>query len=108
MTMTRGMRPAVSSALGVATADERWRLIRVRAVCVKFSLLSRRFGGIRRAEDGELVGDLERPRAEAEQRGRAAAGRTGRAMLADVGEDAAAEQDALEVRRRDLVPEGGD
>src|SRR5439155_6914730 len=110
MTMTRRMRPAVIRAESDGTAGERCGLIRVRAVCVKFSLLSSRFRGfrLRRTQDGELVGDLERARLEAEKGGRASARGAWRAVPAGVGEDAAAEQHALEVRGRDLVSERRD
>src|SRR6185312_13411526 len=61
----------------------------------------------RRPEDRELVGDLEAPRAEAEDRGRPAAAAAGGAALARRLDHAPAQQYALEVCRRDVVPEGG-
>src|SRR5438093_5520497 len=60
-----------------------------------------------RAQDGELVGDLEAPAAEPEERRRTAAGAARRAPLAGRLEQAAPQQHPLEVRRRDLVPERG-
>src|SRR5439155_17498115 len=105
MTMTRRMRPAAIRARRDGTAGGMYGLIRVRAVCWKFSLLSSRLLVIclRRPQHGELVGDLERARLEAEEGGRPAAGGARRAVLAGVGQDAPAEQHALQIRRRDLV-----
>src|SRR5689334_8502337 len=63
--------------------------------------------GRRRAEDRKLIGYLEAPGAEAEDRRRSAAAAAGGAALARRLDHAPAQQDALEVRRRDVVPEGG-
>src|SRR5215211_2707897 len=59
----------------------------------------------RGSEHGELIGDLQPLRAKAIERGGSAAGAPGLAFLAYFFQDASAQEDALEVRRRDLVPE---
>src|ERR1043165_7664648 len=64
--------------------------------------------GARWSQHRELVGDLQSARAEAVQLGRPTACAAGGAALAGRFEDAAAQEDSLEVRGRDLVPEGGD
>src|SRR6185503_11866522 len=61
----------------------------------------------RRPEDRELVGHLEAPRAEPEHRGRAPAAGARCAALARRLDHAPAQQHALQVRRRDVVPERG-
>ena len=61
----------------------------------------------RRAQHGELVGDLEPARPEAERLAPAGRPRAGLAALAGRLERAAPEQHALEVRRRDVVAERG-
>ena len=61
-----------------------------------------------RPERRERVGDLERPVAEPEDLGRAAAGAAGRAPLARRVDHAAALEHPAQVRRRDLVAECGD
>src|SRR5262249_37250983 len=61
----------------------------------------------RRPEDGELVGDLQPLRAEAEQGAWPTAGRPGRTSAACRDEHVAADEHALEVRRRDVVTERG-
>src|SRR5437762_2149659 len=60
-----------------------------------------------RPEHRELVRDLEPRRAEAEDRRRTAATPAGAAPLAGCLDDAAAKQDALEVRGRHVVSERG-
>src|SRR5262245_55212170 len=57
----------------------------------------------RRPEHGELIRDLELLRAKAEQCARATAVRPGRASAAGGNEHIAADEDALEIRRRDVV-----
>src|SRR2546422_3892949 len=58
-----------------------------------------------RPQHGELVRDLDAPRAEAEERGWAAASRAGWAPRARSLDHAAPQQDAVQVRRRDVVPQ---
>ena len=58
-----------------------------------------------RTQHRELVGDLQPAAAEAEERARPAAGRARSAPPAGRLEHAPPEQHALEVRRRDVVPE---
>ena len=61
----------------------------------------------RGAEDREGVGDLQLPRAEAEERSRTAARRAGGAPAAGGLEHVPPQEDALQVRRRDVVAERG-
>src|SRR5215472_5019407 len=61
----------------------------------------------RRTKNCELISDLELACAEAIDRRGPAAVRPGGALRAGVLEQLAAQEDALEVRRRHLVPERG-
>jgi hypothetical protein len=58
-------------------------------------------------QDGELIGDLELAPLEAIDRGRPATGRAGFAAAAHRDEQAAPHENALKVRRRDVMPECG-
>ena len=60
-----------------------------------------------RAQDRKLVGDLQFIAPEAEHRRRAASTSSRRASLAGRLQEAAAQQDALEIRSGDVVPERG-
>src|SRR5439155_1780524 len=60
-----------------------------------------------RPEHGELVRNLELRRVEPEHGGRAPAAAAWRALLARALDHAATQEDALQVGRRDVVPERG-
>ena len=60
-----------------------------------------------RPEHGELVGDLQAPLSKPEQGAGPPSGRAGRAAGSGRIEHVAADEHALEVRRRDLVAERG-
>ena len=87
---------------------------RARTPSWDMSPVTRPLGGaarrsaVRRSERGELVGHLEPLRREAEERRRAAAGTARRPHALDTLEHAPADEHALQVRRRHVVPERSD